>query len=136
MFTFLESGGMKMQMGVSFEIDEESTDNETPFTIEATGNTKEISGYSCKEYKLTGEDMTGTAWVTTETDIRFPSSYYNSSNTNNSNQEWMTDLDGWVMLMEMTDTSKRKPSTMVMECLTIEKSNFKIKSSDYPKIGG
>jgi len=40
------------------------------------------------------------------------------------------------MKMELTDTSKRKPTTINLEVLSIEKSDFKIDSSEYKNIGG
>ncbi len=137
MFTFMESEGKKMKMAIDFKLDEtiDDTSNKTSFDIKATGNTKNIIGYNCKEYKVTGEDITATIWVTKEVDIRFPSTFYNVKQNKNNNQEWMKDLDGWAMEMIMIDTSKRKSHTIIMNCLSIEKSNFKINSTDYQNIG-
>jgi len=132
MFTYMESGGKKMKMAVDFKVDE--TEDDAPITITATGNTKKILGYNCKEYKMTGEDMTATIWVTKDVDIRFPSLFYNIKQKKSSSQEWMNDVDGWAMEMVMIDTSKKKPITIIMNCLSIEKSNFKIDSSDYQSL--
>jgi len=134
MFTYMENGGQKMKVGMSFKTDD--TDTEAPvFDIKATGNTKTILGYNCKEYKMTGEDMTATIWVTKDVDIRFPNTLYNDKKNKSNNQEWMKDLDGWAMEMEMIDTSKRKPHTIIMKCLSIEKSEFKINSNEYQNMG-
>ncbi len=134
MFTFMENEGQKMKMGVEFKTDDTTTEEPT-FSITTTGNSKTILGYSCQEYKIAGEDMTATVWVTKEVDIRFPSTLYNTKKNQNNNQEWMNDLDGWAMEMVMVETSKRKPQTITMNCLSIEKSNLKINSNDYQNIG-
>ncbi|MFK7771807.1 MAG: DUF4412 domain-containing protein [Saprospiraceae bacterium] len=133
MFNYMESDGKKMKMGVDFKMDDES--NEATFDIVATGNTKTILGYKCQEYKMTGEDMTATIWITKEVDIRFPSKFYSVKQNKNNNQKWMNELDGWAMEMTMIDTSKRKSKTIIMSCLSIEKSNFKINSKEYQNIG-
>lgn len=134
MITYMENAGQKMRMSVSFTSDD--SDTETPeFEIKATGNTKTILGYNCKEFKMTGEDMTATFWVTKDVDIRFPSTLYSDKKNKNNNQEWMKDIDGWAMEMEMIDTSRRKPQTITMKCLSIEASDHKINSSDYKNIG-
>jgi hypothetical protein len=134
MFTFMESAGQKMRMGVSFKTEDD--DSESPeFEIKATGNTKTILGYNCKEYKMTGKDITATIWVTKDVDIRFPSTLYSDKKNQNNNQEWMKDLDGWAMEMEMINTAERKPHTIKMKCLSIEGSDYKINSSDYKNIG-
>lgn len=129
MFTYMENGGEKMRMSVSIETDD--TINESSFDITKTGNTKTILGYHCKEYRMTGQDMTATIWVTKDVDIRFPSDFYKVEQNKNNNQKWMKYLDGWAMEMIMIDTSNKKPKTITMNCLSIEKSNFIINSSDY-----
>ena len=134
MFTFMENDGQKMRMGIEFKTDDSTTEEPT-FSITATGNSKTILGYNCQEYKITGKDMTATVWVTKEVDIRFPSTFYNTKQNQNNNQEWMNDLDGWAMEMVMIETSRRKPQTITMKCLSIGESNLKIKSNTYQNIG-
>ena len=134
MFSFIENGGQKMKMGVDFKTGD-SANEEPVFTITATGNTKTILGYNCKEYKMTGENMTATVWVTKDVDIRFPSTLYSNKKNKSNNQKWMKDLDGWAMEMVMIDTSRRKPHTIIMNCKSIEKSDFKINSTEYKNIG-
>ena len=133
MFTYMENDGKKIKMAIDFKTEE--TTEESSIKIVATGKTKVILGYNCKEYKMTGEDMTATIWITQEVDIRFPSLFYNIKQKKSKNQGWMKDLDGWAMEMIMIDTSRRKPKTIVMNCLSIEKSSFKIDSSDYQDLG-
>ena len=133
MFTYMENDGKKIKMGVEFKT-EDSNEGST-IDISATGNTKTILGYHCQEYKMTGEDMTATIWVTKEVDLRFPDSFYTLKQNKSNSQEWMKDLDGWAMEMIMIETSKRKPQTIIMNCLSIEETDFKINSNDYNNIG-
>lgn len=138
MFSFMNNDGQKIKMGIEFKTDTSDTE-EPEFEITATGNTKTILGYNCKEYKMTGENITATIWVTKDVDIRFASNFSNAfsggKQKKQSNQDWMNDIDGWAMEMEMIDTSRRKPQTIIMKCLSIEESNLKINSSDYNNIG-
>lgn len=134
MFTYMENSGQKMKMGVSFNTVDTGIE-QAEFEIKATGNTKVILGYNCNEYKMTGEDVTATVWVTKEVDIRFPSKLYSGKKNKNDNQAWMKDLDGWAMEMEMIDTSRRRPHTIIMKCLSINASSFKINSNDYQNMG-
>lgn len=134
MFTYLKNEGKKMKMGVAFKADE-SGDESDDVTIKATENHKTIIGYRCQEYLMMGKDMTATIWVTKEVQIRFPSTLYRVKQNKSNNQEWMKDIDGWAMEMEMTDTSRRKPQLITMKCLSIEPSDYKINSSDYQSIG-
>ncbi len=138
MFTYMENDGQKVKMGIEFKLDDttDDTTNEPSVEITATGNTKIILGYNCQEYKMKGEDMTGTIWVTKEVDIRFPNNFHSVKQNKSTNQEWMKELDGWAMETKIIDTSKRKPQTIIMNCLSIESSSLKIDSNDYQNIGG
>lgn len=134
MFTFMNNGGQKIKMAVAINLDESS--EEVPeYDIKATGNTKKILGYNCQEYKMTGKNITATIWVTKEVDIRFPNTFHNTKKNKGNNQEWMKDLDGWAMEMTMIDTSQKKPQTITMKCLSIEKSTLQINSNDYKSLG-
>ena len=133
MFTFMNTGGMKMRMGVDFEMDHDDSDQ--AIVITATGNKKTILGYECQEYKMKRKDMTANIWVTKDVDIRFPNDFYKIKQNKNGNQDWMKDLDGWAMEMVMIDSSNRKPKTIKLNCLSIEKSSFKINSKEYKSIG-
>lgn len=134
MFTYMDNEGGKMKMGVDFKLSD-TEEEPSAVTIKATGNTKKILGYKCQEYLMEREDMTGTVWVTKEVDIRFPSTLYQVEQNKSNQQEWMKDIDGWAMEMEMTDTSRRKPHTIKMHCLSIGVSNFRINSKEYRNIG-
>ncbi len=134
MFTFMENQGQKMQIGVSFKVDEkESVVPE--YDIKATGNSKTILGYNCKEYKVTGEDMVAYIWATKDVDARFPNTLPSGKKNKTSTNKWLNDVDGWAMEMEMTLTEKKKSHTVTMKCLSIKSSNFEINSNDYQKLG-
>ncbi|WP_147677178.1 DUF4412 domain-containing protein [Algibacter pacificus] len=129
-FTFMENNGQKFKMGVEFKTN--TTSDETAFyEIKATGNSKTIIGYHSKEYKIKGEKVTATIWVTKDVDFHFPSTFQSHKKGENINQAWMKDIEGWVMEMDMIDTSKRKPQTITMQCLSITQSNLEINSSNY-----
>ncbi|MDB4293528.1 DUF4412 domain-containing protein [Maribacter sp.] len=135
MFTYMTNNGQKMKMGVAFTSDD-ATEEAPVFDIKATGNTKIIIGYKCQEYKITGENMTATVWVTKDVEIRFPSTFHNTKKNKSDNQEWMKDLDGWAMEMEMIETAKKKPQTIIMKCLSIEESSLQVNSVEYQNLGG
>ncbi|MFT4758583.1 MAG: hypothetical protein ACI9XO_004615 [Paraglaciecola sp.] len=132
-FTYMENDGQKMQMGISLKA--KYMNNQPDFDVKATGNTKIILDYNCQEYLMTGEDITANVWVTKEVDIRFPSQFYNIKQKKSKHQQWMQEIDGWMMEMTMVETSKRKPKTTIMNCLSIESSNFELNSTDYSSIG-
>lgn len=142
-YTYMENDGQKMQMGINLKIEEPVDEdvNEPDFVIVATGKTKSILGYQCQEFNMTGKDVKATLWVTKEVDIRFPSDFYsvqqNKRKKKNKtyNQEWMKQVDGWAMEMVMIDSSKRKPQTIIMNCLSITASDYKINSSEYKNLG-
>lgn len=136
LFMFTEAGGTKMLMASGMNLDKIMKDNaeDADARVEKTGRTKTILGYMCSEYKVTSEDMTGEFWITQDAGITFPKGFYDMADKNkNSNQAWMADMKGIMMEMHITDTSKRKNKTMTMRCVALEKSKFKINSSDYKK---
>ncbi|WP_339633454.1 hypothetical protein, partial [Bizionia echini] len=70
----------------------------------------------------------------TAKEVKIPKGFYDMSDKNkNANQAWMADMDGILLEMHITDTSKRKQQTMSMRCIALEKAKFKINSSDYKK---
>jgi len=137
MYSFMENDGVKQKMGVAFQTtgDSENSSSETDIQITATGNSKIILGYNCQEYKMTGKDLTGTVWVTTEVSLRFPSTFYKVKQNKNNTQAWMKDIDGWAMEMTMVDSSRRKPQTIILKCLSISESNLEINTKAYLSLG-
>jgi hypothetical protein len=137
MFMFTEAGGQKILMTTSMDVndmvDRDDSKNKD-IKIEETNNTKNILNYTCREFKVTGEDLNGSIWITKEADISFPHGFYNMENKNSqANQKWMKDVDGLMLEMAMTTTSNKKPETMKMTCVALEESTFSIDTKDYKK---
>lgn len=137
LFMFTNTGATKMVMGTSLDFEELASDtqNNDQATITKTGKTKTILGYTCSEYHVTSKNIDSYVWVTQKADVSFPKSFYSVKSKNQqANQQWMSNVDGLVLEMQITDTSKRKPETITMRCVTLEKTSFQIKSSDYKKL--
>ncbi|WP_397363548.1 DUF4412 domain-containing protein [Olleya sp. R77988] len=136
MFMFMENKGDKSRMSLSLDFEEttEKAINDTDVSINPTGNTKTILGYTCQEYKVTAQDMKGSVWVTQSAGISFVKSFYNIKEKKGASQSWMKMLNGLTMEMDMIDTSKRKPKTIKMTCIALDKNNLTIKSNDYKKL--
>ena len=133
MFTFMESGGQKIRMGMNLHMDDTEASSDYQFT--ATGNVKSILGYTCEEYLLTGEDMTANVWITDDIDLKFPNKVFDGKQTKKNNQAWMNDMEGWAMEMIMVDTSSKKPQTITMKCISIEASKFTLNTTEYNSLG-
>jgi hypothetical protein len=136
MFTFMENDGQKIRMAMSLATASayEQASNESNTKVTATGKSKKILNYNCQEYKMTGDDMYGTMWITKDVNARFPKNFYGmkqDKRNKNNTQAWMKDMNGWLMEMEMTDTSERKPQTMIMTCVFFGESNLSIDTKGY-----
>ncbi len=136
-YNFMDFGDSKsmMSFGMDFEkVIENQTD--TDVQIEATGNFKDIMGYHSEKYRVMGEDFEGTVWVTQEAEIAFSDAFSSSKTKKNNkgvNQAWMSMIDGLTLEMDMTDTSKKKPKKIKMQCTAINPTDYIIYSSDYEK---
>ncbi len=77
MLMMMNSEGQKMGFAMSTEnLDEEDSDGDiTDMKITKTGNSKTISGYSCDEYLIEGEDFKDgekqTAWITQDAEVNW-----------------------------------------------------------------
>ncbi|WNJ17718.1 DUF4412 domain-containing protein [Pontibacter sp. G13] len=75
MTTKMDDDGQRIAMVIpmrGFQVTVDSKEVEQPeFNIEATGNTKEISGYLCKEYRYKSETEQGTIWMTEDFDLNW-----------------------------------------------------------------
>lgn len=136
MFTFMENDGEKIRMAMSLATASayDQASNESNTKVTATGKSKKILNYNCQEYKMTGDDMYGTMWITKDVNARFPKNFYGmkqDKRNKNNTQAWMKDMNGWLMEMEMTDTSERKPQTMIMTCVFFGESNLSIDTKGY-----
>ena len=84
---------------------------------------------------MTGNNINSSIWLTKVVDIRFPSNFNNINPNAKNDQAWIDELDGWVMEMEMNDNGQRKPQNIIMKCLAIENTSFKLNSSEHRSIG-
>ncbi|RSK40260.1 DUF4412 domain-containing protein [Mangrovimonas spongiae] len=137
MFMYTEAGNSKMLMATSLNFNQilDKADSESDARIKKSGKTKTILGYPCEEYLITSSDMKGYVWVTQSADVSFPNEFYNISNKKQAtNQQWMTQVNGLVLDMQVTDTSKRKPETITMRCVALEEQDVTINSKEYKKL--
>ncbi|MCF6279567.1 MAG: DUF4412 domain-containing protein [Flavobacteriaceae bacterium] len=132
----MENGGQKTQMTMKFGFKETVKEANEDIKITKTGNTKKILGYTCYEYDVTGKDFNSKAWVTNEAGISFPKDFQGSGNKKmkNQNNNWMFEMDGMVLEMIVTDTSKKKPKTSTMTCIKLAKEVNTIDTSLYKKM--
>ncbi|WP_339918280.1 DUF4412 domain-containing protein [Yeosuana marina] len=136
MYMFMENKGDKSQMSMSLDLEEIADDarEETNVKVTLTGKTKTILGYKCEEYKVVGNDLNGTIWVAPNADISFSKSFYNIKAKKGMDQSWMKMINGLTLQMDMVDTSNRKPQTINMTCIALEKLKLNIHTSDYKKL--
>ncbi len=141
MYMFMENKGEKTRMsfGLNFNKVVEDANKEYGVEINKTSNSKSILGYRCEEYLVEGKDFKGSVWITKEAGITFPKSFYNVKNkklkgSKAMDQSWVSEMNGLTMEMNMIDTSKRKPKTITMNCISLSKENFSINATQYKKI--
>jgi hypothetical protein len=106
-------------------------------TFVKTGNSKEISGYHCEEYKVEGleddkEDVEGYYWITTEAETNWMESMAGMSSSNPSMpsfQQMGYPEDGSVIQMIYTDANGEKMVMTVTEMVT--DGDFSISTKGY-----
>lgn len=135
-FMFMENNGskqvMSMKMDIDFETMADDAATNTEYTIKPTGKTKTILGYNAIEYETKGKDMYGTLWITNDVTVSLYKALA-SQKTKLKNQ-WIKNINGLMLEMTITDTSKRKPKTITMTCKALKKQNLTIESSQYKKL--
>ena len=139
-FSFMDFGDVKSMMSFGLDIEEivDNTQENEQMSIEPTGNIKNIIGYNCDEYLVKGPDLHGAIWVTQEAPISFSDAFskVKTKNKNSSkgiDQSWMSMIEGLTLEMQMTDTSKRKPKNILMQCTGVEETNYIIETALYAK---
>lgn len=108
------------------------------FSIEKTGNTKDILGYSCEEYAVKSKDGEGTYWVTQEP-INGYASFWGSNSpfvttkTQQNYSEHFDNLpDGSFMEMTFNSTDGSKMAMTVLEINLNDSATFTM--SEYPNL--
>jgi len=111
----------------------ENEDSEAEKTIIKTGQTKEILGYRCEEYKITSEDMEGNIWIAPDIEAYDQSFLKNLGNSTFAKETELTELKGLMMEMEMTIKSgkKNKSTDMKMNVISFEEKETEIVMSNY-----
>lgn len=136
--TFMNLGNKKSMS--SFKIDLEEVDeaemNMDEFVIAITGQTKEIIGYQCEEYQVTGPQLSGNVWVTQDAGITVQKAFSRLQSKKikglkGMNQSWTSMIDGLVLEMKMIDYSQRNPEPVKMVCTSLKESSFNINTIDY-----
>jgi hypothetical protein len=108
------------------------------FTVEKTGKTKMILGYSCEEYFIKTEDGEGFYWVTKEpiggyTSFWSQNSPFTSSQTQEKySKQFKNAPEGNFMEMYWTATDGSKMDMKVIEIEATKAKTFQM--SDYPNI--
>lgn len=141
-YSFMDLGDNKSMM--SFPLDfEETTDKtieNTEMTIEPTGNSKVILKYNCQEFKVKGDNFDGTIWVTQEAPISFSDSFSKvkmkkMGSAKGVDQSWISMIEGLTLEINMTtDTSKKRPSNIIMRCTALNPTDFIIETANYKKM--
>jgi len=136
MFMFINNKDDKTLMSINLNLEKITKDaiEKTEYTVTATGNTKQILGYPCKEYNIKGKDMYGKVWVTENAGVSFSKTFYRTKQKKGMDQIWLSMVNGLPMEMKMTDTSKRKPKTTSMNCIYLKPENFSIDTKAYKKL--
>ena len=137
---FMNLGEQKstMSFGLNFEQVTEKAAEATEVSITPTENSKMILGYNCYEYLVEGNNFQGSVWVTDEADVSFGSSFYQMKNKKfkalkSMDQSWMATIDGLTMETTITDTSRKKPSTITMTCIALDAVEYVIDTNEYTK---
>lgn len=123
MISLVNQQGMNIGMEYSWEDLEAGEGEEQDFEVNATGNTKEILGYTAREYEVTSDESYSQVWITDELDFR---NYYEgfmrmSKKETLSAEEmpdgFMLEIHSWPdgrdgkekMIMTVTDIRKDTP---------------------------
>ena len=136
--TFMDFGNRKTSSSIRIDIEEvkEAEMNSNEFTISATGKSKEIVGFICDEFQVTGPQLSGTIWVTQEADISFQKSFTQLKSkkmkaSKGIDQSWVSMVDGLALEMKMIDYSRKNPKPIQMICTSLEELEFTIITEDY-----
>lgn len=138
--TFMNMGNQKMLTSFKIDLDDidEDPSNGSEFSINSTGQTKNIIGYDCQEFQVTGPKLSGKVWVTQDADISFQKAFAQlkskkMKSKKGIDQSWVTMVDGLTLEMNMIDYSRKKPKTIKMICTSLAENPFTIETSTYQK---
>jgi len=131
-FSLMDVSGQKMIMtqDMGAEVFDQE-DDQADISIQKTGKTKQILGYQCEEFLVTGDTFKSTFWVTKQAGVQFLNLPSDSKNKNAFDSKWLDYAEGLLMEMSMTDTSGNKPQQMTVRCVELKKESITINTKDY-----
>lgn len=121
---------MSMNMVNSMDRSEENSNN---VSVEKTGKTREILGYTCDEYLMTSDDVEGSVWIAEGVEFISKSLFNNMGNSSFAkNSDWL-DKQGMLMEMDMmvNEEKSKKKSHMKMTLINMDKEQNSYMMSDY-----
>ncbi len=142
MFTLADTEGQKMGIAFGFDgmDDSESDDEEVVFT--PTGETKTISGYRCKAYRMenAGDDKTvNTVWMTEDAKLNWMEIYARMSEEQSGGRASMpSDYPSGTMIMmeSVSERSGERSVTTVREIRMDDKNTLTTEGYRFITMGG
>jgi len=110
----------------------EEEDNMADLKVEKTGNTKEILGFTCYQYQISGKSGNGEMWVTNEIEhegydlFSFLRQMQQGQGGGGGNSLWGADIDGFILAMKGTDENGDEFNMMATEVDAESRVNFKM----------
>ncbi len=103
-------------------------------TIEKTGKTKDILGYTCYEYQMKSDDAEGSVWIAPDVEFASKSLFDNMGNSSFAKNSGWLDEKGMMMEMDMEvyeDNKKKKTSHMKMTMISMDEEKNSYSMADY-----
>jgi hypothetical protein len=102
-------------------------------TVQKTGKTKEILGYTCDEYFMKSDDVEGSVWIATDVEFVSKSMFDNMGNSSFAKNSGWLDEKGMMMEMDMlvNEENSKKQSRMKMTLTGIDEEKSHFNMSDY-----
>jgi cellobiose-specific phosphotransferase system component IIB len=106
---------------------------ENNVTIEKSGKTKDILGYSCDEYLMKSDDVEGSVWIAKDMDVASKAMFQNMGNSSFAKNSGWLDEKGMMMEMDMlvNEENSKKQSRMKMTLTGIDEEKSHFNMSDY-----
>jgi hypothetical protein len=143
MITMMNSGGMKVGMSTGFDVEQilesQNMDTTGPVKFEKTGETKNISGFSCDEYRIVNasekdQDTQQFVWMTTDIDSDWMQSMTKIAQSKNMlgmSKDISADIPQGTVIQMVTKDSKGNLKIVVSVEEINENESVDIQTSDY-----
>lgn len=142
MYTLADSDGQKMGIAMSFDGMDEEESGEEEVTFTATGETKTISGYHCKAYRMenaSDEKTEHTVWMTEDAELNWMEIYARMSESGTAQQPALpsTYPSGTMIMMEsVSERNGEKSLTTVREIRMNDKNTVSTEGYRFITMGG